>query len=100
MEIGDIRRRAGSGDFLLSEYAHEGRQSFTCYFCGGDIAQKKLDIPFRWGGDFMVVRGVPVRVCEQCGEKYFSAKVSANLDQVAQNRAAEKPPRGALATPS
>ena len=48
----------------------------------------------------MVVRGVPVRVCEQCGEKYFSAKVSANLDQVAQNRAAEKPPRGALATPS
>ena len=52
-----------------------------CYFCGGQVVEKIIELDFRWQGKLYILEGVPVGVCQQCGEKYFTAKVSQAIDQ-------------------
>lgn len=59
------------------------KKDFSCYYCDGEVISKKQDVDFRWGGNLFVVKNVPVLVCNQCGEKYYSAKVSEKLDRIA-----------------
>lgn len=56
-----------------------------CYFCGGKTRIKKTIVDFRWGDKLYVVENVPVEICEQCGERYYSAKVSQKLDKLVLN---------------
>lgn len=53
-----------------------------CYFCGGDTKIKKINVDFRWGDKLFVVQNVPVEICRQCGERYYSAKVSSKMDEI------------------
>ncbi|MBI4059020.1 type II toxin-antitoxin system MqsA family antitoxin [Candidatus Microgenomates bacterium] len=52
-----------------------------CYFCGGKLKKEKVDIARYWGKDLLALRDVPALVCQQCGERYFEAKVSDKIDQ-------------------
>lgn len=54
----------------------------NCYFCKGKTKIKKVDVDFRWGDKLFVVKDVPVEVCAQCGEKYYSAEISKKLDDI------------------
>jgi len=51
-----------------------------CYFCKGKTKIKNVDVDFRWGEKLFVVKDVPVEICSQCGERYYSAEVSKKLD--------------------
>lgn len=59
---------------------------FECYFCKGRIEIKNVDVDFRWGNKLFVVQDVPVEVCIQCGERYYSAEVSKKLDDLVGNK--------------
>jgi YgiT-type zinc finger domain-containing protein len=52
-----------------------------CHFCGGEIKEKVIEVEFRWEGKLYIVEGVPAGVCQQCGEKYFTAEVSEAIDR-------------------
>ena len=52
-----------------------------CYFCGGEVKEQVIEIEFRWKGNLYLVEGVPTGVCQQCGEKYFTAEVSKAIDR-------------------
>jgi YgiT-type zinc finger domain-containing protein len=52
-----------------------------CYFCGGEVVEKVIEVEFRWEGKLYLMEGVPTGVCQQCGEKYFTAEVSEAIDQ-------------------
>ena len=56
-----------------------------CYFCKGTTEIKNVDVDFRWGDKLFVIKNVPVEVCTQCGERYYSAEVSKRLDELVQN---------------
>lgn len=64
-----------------------------CYFCQGKTEIKNIDVDFRWGGKLYIVQNVPVEVCTQCGERYYSAEVSRRLDELikTQNSKTKKP---------
>lgn len=53
-----------------------------CYFCQGKTKIKNIDVDFRWGDKLYVVEDVPVEVCIQCGERYYSAEISQKLDNL------------------
>lgn len=53
-----------------------------CYFCKGKTEIKNTDVDFRWEGKLYVIKEVPVEVCTQCGEKYYSAQISKKIDQL------------------
>jgi YgiT-type zinc finger domain-containing protein len=56
----------------------------TCYFCRkGILEDKKATVDFRWGDKLIVIEGVPAKVCSECGEKYYSAEVSKQMEKIA-----------------
>ena len=56
----------------------------TCYFCKkGILEDKKVTVDFRWGNKLTVIEEVPAKVCNECGEKYYSAEVSREMEKIA-----------------
>ena len=58
--------------------------SKSCYFCKGKTELKNVDVDFRWEGNLYVIKAVPIEVCSQCGERYYSAQVSKRIDKLVQ----------------
>ena len=56
-----------------------------CYYCGGEVLEREVDLDFRWGGRLYIVERVPVGVCQQCGEKFLTAGVSEELDRLVKS---------------
>ena len=54
----------------------------NCSFCGGEVVEKKVSVDFRWGDDLVIIEDVPAGVCNQCGEKYFTAEVSRKMEKL------------------
>ncbi len=55
----------------------------TCYFCTkGILENKKVTVDFRWGDKLFVIEEVPAKVCNECGEKYYSAEVSKEMEKI------------------
>jgi len=52
-----------------------------CYFCGGKVVERIVEIEYHWKGRLYLIEGVPVGVCQQCGERYFTAQVSEAIDR-------------------
>lgn len=57
-----------------------------CYFCKGDVISEEVTIDYRWGDDLLVIKDVPAGVCQQCGEKYLSADVYKELENLAKEK--------------
>jgi YgiT-type zinc finger domain-containing protein len=63
----------------------------TCYFCKkGILEDKKVTVDFRWGNKLTVIEDVPAKVCNECGEKYYSAEVSRKMEKIATEGKGEK----------
>lgn len=58
----------------------------SCYFCKGKTKVKSVNVDFRWGDKLSVVKNVPVEVCTQCGERYYSAEISKKLDELVKKQ--------------
>jgi len=44
--------------------------------------EKIIELEYKWKGRLYVIEGVPAGICQQCGEKYFTAQVSEAIDRV------------------
>lgn len=53
-----------------------------CYFCGGTPVPKAVTAENWWGEALVLVEGVPALVCDTCGETYFDAETSRQLDEL------------------
>ena len=63
----------------------------TCYFCQkGILEDRKVTVDFRWGSKLIVIEEVPAKVCNECGEKYYSAEVSREMEKIATEEKKEK----------
>jgi len=60
-----------------------------CYFCGGTVRDEEVSVDFWWGDRLIIFQNVPAKVCQQCGEKFFSAEVYKEMENRAQGE--EKP---------
>ena len=52
-----------------------------CYLCEGKLKKQNVDIVRYWRKELIALNEVPALVCQQCGERYFDAKVSAKIDK-------------------
>lgn len=52
-----------------------------CYLCEGKLKKQHVNIVRYWGKELVALNDVPALVCQQCGERYFDAKVSRKIDQ-------------------
>lgn len=67
------------------------RAGETCYFCSrGILEEKHVTVDFRWGEQLVIIENVPSRVCNECGESYYAAKVVRQMEQIAKERRKER----------
>lgn len=52
-----------------------------CIICGAKLKKEKVDIARYWGKDLVALNDVPSLICTKCGERYFEAKISSQIDQ-------------------
>jgi len=71
-----IGKQGRPGDFMITE----------CYFCKGKVVEAKTEVDFRWGKKLKVLKNVPARVCQQCGEKYFQATIYKAMEKLVISR--------------
>ena len=59
-----------------------------CVVCKhGDTREGKVTVTLERGEFTLVVKGVPARVCENCGEEYVDEAVSRRLLAIAEDLA-------------
>lgn len=56
-----------------------------CSFCQGEVEETKIEYDYRRRSHLLVINDVPAGVCQQCGEKYFTAHTLKRLDHVFHN---------------
>ena len=52
-----------------------------CSFCGGEVKSDTVELDYRYKGELYIFQDVPAGVCQQCGEKYLTAKVSKEIER-------------------
>ncbi|MCK4476569.1 MAG: type II toxin-antitoxin system MqsA family antitoxin [Methanophagales archaeon] len=57
-----------------------------CSFCGGRVKRDKVELVYQYRGKLYIFQNVPAGVCEQCGEKYLTAKVAKEIEQRIQTK--------------
>ena len=57
-----------------------------CSFCGGEVKARRVELDYRHKGNLFIFRRVPAGVCQQCGEKYLTAKVAKHIERKVQTR--------------
>ena len=61
-----------------------------CEFCDGTLESRKVTVDSRRGGSLVVIEGVPARVCNRCGERYYPAVVVRKLEEISARRRTSK----------
>ncbi|HEY89416.1 MAG TPA: type II toxin-antitoxin system MqsA family antitoxin [Thermoflexia bacterium] len=58
------------------------REYADCYFCGGQVQEKQVDVIRHWNGRVIMIEDVPAGVCNQCGERYYWGDVAEEMDRI------------------
>ena len=59
-------------------------KELECEYCGGVIQTKKVTVEYWYEGKLVIIRDMPVGVCEECGERYYEAATLEQLDAIAR----------------
>ncbi len=60
------------------------KPTMTCEFCEGPVEPRVILTSFHYMGKTIYVDGVPARVCQRCGERYFDGPVYERLESIAK----------------
>ena len=56
----------------------------NCFMCKGQLIEKKLNYMVDLEDTIIIIKGVPAKVCTQCGEQYFDDKTSENIEKIVE----------------
>jgi YgiT-type zinc finger domain-containing protein len=73
------------------------RKYSDCRFCGGEVREQEITREVWWKGKLHLIDGVPVGVCQQCGEKVILPPVARKIDRII---AEDRPPDHLVQVPS
>ena len=59
--------------------------ALECEYCSGEILPKKVTVNHSYEDKLVIIRDVPVGVCQECGQRYYDAATLDQLDILAQN---------------
>lgn len=57
-----------------------------CEYCDGLIVEKKLDLPRKVKGKYVLIENVPTGVCTECGTRYYAANVLKTIEETLRGR--------------
>lgn len=57
----------------------------SCFKCKGNVKEKEVNYTVDLENTIIIIKGVPARVCTQCGEQYFSDETAENIEKIVKN---------------
>lgn len=54
----------------------------NCFMCKGEFIEKKINYMVDLENTIIIIKGVPAKICIQCGEQYFEDKTSENIEKI------------------
>ena len=61
-------------------------QDEHCEYCGGQIMEKRVDLPRKVAKKYVLVENVPAGVCTECGARYYAANVLKTIEELVRRR--------------
>lgn len=55
-----------------------------CVLCKGEMKSGKVNFPVDKEDNFILIKGVPAEICEQCGEVFLKDDVAAAIEKIAK----------------
>lgn len=52
----------------------------NCFMCKGELTEKKVNYMIDLESTIIIIKGVPAKVCNKCGEQYFEDETSENIE--------------------
>ena len=62
----------------------------NCAICGGKVNKGLTTVSVDTGAGVVVIRGVPARVCGQCGEEWLTDKSASQVEKIVRRAKKEK----------
>ena len=56
----------------------------TCFYCKGQTIETITKFIVDLGACVVIVKNVPARVCQQCGEASYSSEVAKQLEKIVE----------------
>lgn len=53
----------------------------NCFMCKGALEEKKVNYVVDLENTIIIIKGVPAKVCTQCGEQYFDNETAENIEK-------------------
>lgn len=54
----------------------------NCFMCKGILEEKKVNYMVDLEKTIIIIKGVPAKVCTQCGEQFFDDETSENIEKI------------------
>ncbi|HEV8718023.1 MAG TPA: YgiT-type zinc finger protein [Candidatus Binatia bacterium] len=61
-------------------------QDERCEYCGGQIKEKRVDLPRKVAKKYVLIENVPAGVCAKCGTRYYAANVLKTIEELVRRR--------------
>ena len=55
-----------------------------CEFCNGETGRRKVRKQHWYRGKLYIIENVEAEVCQECGERYFHARILDKIDAMIQ----------------
>jgi len=55
-----------------------------CVLCKGEMKSGKVNFPVDEEDNFILIKGVPAEICEQCGEVFLKDDVAAAIEEISK----------------
>jgi YgiT-type zinc finger domain-containing protein len=46
------------------------------------LEEKRVTVDFRWSEKLVIIENVPAKVCNECGERCYAARVVRQMEQI------------------
>lgn len=57
-----------------------------CSFCQGEVKEARVELDYRYKGRLYVFQNVPAGACQQCGERYLTARIAKEIEKKIQKK--------------
>ena len=55
-----------------------------CVFCKGEMREGEVNVPVDLEDRFILIKGVPALICQECGEYFVSDEVMERLESIVE----------------
>lgn len=54
----------------------------NCFKCKGNLEEKNVNYMVDLEETIIIIKGVPAKVCTQCGEQFFDDETAENIEKI------------------